>query len=167
MSIKRGDIYWIEQSKFRPAVGHMQKPGRPGIIVSNDALNATALTYEIVYLTSQPKKDLPTHCAISSVPKPGLALCEQVTTISNEQVREYIGHCTAAEIAQIDRCIAISLGMQEPNAEAVEAPSFFTDEEREELTDTINVLEGDLAIANAKLEMMQEMYDKLLQSSIR
>lgn len=164
MSIKRGDIYWIEQSKYRPAVGSMQKPGRPGIIVSNDANNACSLTYEIVYLTGKPKKDLPTHCAINSVPKPGLALCEQVTTISDEQLRQYIGHCTDEEMEQIDRCIAISLGLPEPNSDPDELPELFT---REDLLRGIKELESDLAITTAKLEMMQEMYDRLLQSTIR
>ena len=164
MKVKRGDIYWIEHNKFRPAVGSMQKPGRPGIIVSNDANNTCSLTYEIVYLTGKPKKDLPTHCTINSVPKPGLALCEQVTTISNEQLRDYIGRGTEEEMKQIDRCIAISLGLPDPAADQDELPELFT---REDLLRDIKELESDLAITTAKLEMLQEMYDRLLQSTIR
>ena len=158
MKVKRGDIYWIEQSKFRPAVGSVQKPGRPGIIVSNDANNACSLTYEIVYLTGKPKKDLPTHCTINSVPKPGLALCEQVTTVSDEQVREYIGHCTEEEMKEIDRCIAISLGLPDPDEELY----LYTDEEREDYLGTIRDLESELAVANARADQLQKMYDNLL-----
>ena len=165
MEIKRGDIYWIELNKYRPAVGHVQKPGRPAIIVSNDTNNARAMTVEVVYLTGKPKKALPTHCTIRSAEKPSIALCEQVTTVSTEQLRDYSGHCTDDEMAEIDRCIAISLGL--PNADADEIPYFYTDEEREDYLSVINELKGDLAITTAKLVMMQEMYDRLLQSTIR
>ena len=166
MSIKRGDIYWITSNPYRGTTGHVQKPGRPGIIVSNNDNNAFALTFEIVYLTSKPKKEMPTHCAIDSTGKPSIALCEQVQTVSDEQIRERIGHCTAEELSQIDRCLAISLGIQAPNDEK-EEQTYCTDEDREELRDTISQLEGDLAVATAKLELMQEMYDRLLQSTIR
>lgn len=156
MKIKRGDIYWIEQSKYRPAVGSVQKPGRPGIIVSNDANNACSLTFEIVYLTSKPKKDLPTHCAINSVPKPGFALCEQVMTVSDEQVREYIGHCTAEEMKRIDRCLAISLDLTDG-----ERP-VFSNEEISDMFNRLTQAEKDLTAANARADLLQKMYDNLL-----
>lgn len=165
MNIKRGDIYWIDKSEYRPAVGSVQKPGRPGIVVSNDANNACAYTLEIVYLTGRPKKKLPTHCIINSAEKPSIALCEQVQTVSDEQIREYIGHCTDEEMEEINRCIAVSLGLPEMDCE--QEPIFYTNEEREDLTDTIRQLESDLTVATAKLEMLQEMYDRLLQSTIR
>lgn len=158
MKVKRGDIFWIEKSEYRPAVGSMQKPGRPGIIVSNDANNACSLTYEIVYLTGKPKKAMPTHCTINSVPKPGTALCEQVTTVSNEQIRDYVGHCTKEEMEQIDQCIAISLGLPDPD----EVPNLYTDEEREDYLAVIRDLQSDLAVANARADQLQKMYDNLL-----
>lgn len=167
MSVKRGDIYWIKKSEYRPTIGHVQNPGRPGIVVSNDANNAFAFTYEIVYLTGRPKKELPTHCAINSSERPSIALCEQITTVSSEQIAEYVGHCNEAEMAEIERCLAISLGLPEPNADPDEEIIYRTEDEREELTDTIKELESELAVATAKLELMQEMYDRLLQSSIR
>ena len=173
MKIKRGDIYWIEQSKDRPAVGHMQHPGRPGIVVSNDANNACAYTLEIVYLTGKPKKDLPTHCAIKSAPKPGTALCEQVTTVSTEQIREYIGHCTDAEMADLDRCIAISLGLRDPEEEEETegscepvAPHPFEMDDKETMAEEIDELMKELAIAIAQKEMMQEMYEGLLTKAM-
>lgn len=166
MKVKRGDIFWIEQNKYRPAVGHVQNPGRPGIVVSNDANNAFAFTYEIVYLTGKPKKALPTHCTITSAARPSIALCEQITTVSDEQIREYVGHCTDAEMAEIDRCIAISLGLPEPGS-YTQAATDETDYDREEFEETIKQQENELAIANARLEMMQEMYNNLLERTIR
>lgn len=167
MGIKRGDIYWIELGKYRPAVGSVQKPGRPAIIVSNDTNNARSLTFEVVYLTGKPKKALPTHCTIRSATHPSTALCEQVTTVSKEQLRDYTGHCTEEEMAEIDRCIAISLGLPDPTETETADIRFFTDEEAEALETAVAGLEKELTVANARAELLQEMYDRLLQSTIR
>ena len=156
MNVKRGDIYWIRKNERRPTLGHVQYPGRPGIVVSNDANNAFAFTYEIVYLTGQPKKDLPTHCTIKSSGRPSIALCEQVTTVSDEQISEYVGHCTDEEMEQIDRCIAISLGLPEP-AESKHIPAQTISHETR-----ITGLERDLAEAQVREAMLQKMYDDLL-----
>ncbi|MBQ9169151.1 MAG: type II toxin-antitoxin system PemK/MazF family toxin [Oscillospiraceae bacterium] len=112
MEIKRGDIYWINESEYRKIPGSCQAPNRPAIIVSNDANNSFANTLEIVYLTTAPKKDLPTHCIINSAIVPSTALCEQVSTISIEQIGRYIGTCTDKEMKAVNRRILISLGME-------------------------------------------------------
>lgn len=57
--IKRGDIYFIRDT--RQSIGSEQKADRPAVIVSNDANNKHSGVYEVVYMTTQPKTDLPTH----------------------------------------------------------------------------------------------------------
>lgn len=169
MKIKRGDIFWIEQNKYRPAVGSVQKPGRPGIVVSNDANNACSSTVEVVYLTGKPKKALPTHCAINSANYHSIALCEQVTTVSNEQLRSYIGQCTEEEMAEVDRCIAISLGLLGPAAiqdKQVTCSPSFSDEQITEMLSTIKRQELLIAVANAKTEQLQKMYNDLLTRTL-
>ena len=110
--IKRGDIFWVDPNPYKPAVGHMQQAGRPAIVVSNDENNFYSPTLEIVYLTTKPRRDMPTHCTIRSSNRVSTALCEQVTTISKaEQIGEYIGCCTEEEMRMVDTCIAISLGL--------------------------------------------------------
>ena len=148
MEIKRGQIYWIGRSLYKPEVGCVQGAGRPAIIVSNEANNTYAYTLEVVYLTTAPKKPLPTHCKINSAERPSIALCEQVTTISDEQVREYIGTCTAEEMAEIDRCIAISLQLPDPKEK---------DEEIAALQQRILDLEQALEAARGKEEILQEL----------
>ena len=51
---KRGDIYYIANSKFY-ATDPMNEAGRPGIIVSSDKLNSHADVVEVVYLTTKDK----------------------------------------------------------------------------------------------------------------
>lgn len=150
-------------------MGSVQKPGRPGIVVSNDANNACAPTLEVVYLTGKPKRDLPTHCTIRSAEITSIALCEQVTTISNEQLRDYVGHCTEEEMSEIDRCIAISLGLPVPDdnhKRLVTVSPFFTDEEVKEMSLIITRQEKMLAVANARAELLQEMYNDLLNRTM-
>lgn len=170
MNVKRGDIYWITSNPNRPTTGSVQKPGRPGIIVSNDANNACAYTFEVVYLTGKPKKELPTHCTINSSTIPSIALCEQVQTVSDEQIRDYVGHCTEEEMKQIDRCIAISLGLPDPQEDMRKAiretAVFMPGEQIFDPMMQIHNLELDLAAANARVKMLTQLYNNLLERTI-
>ena len=61
---KRGDIFYVEKSGSRAASGSNQPEGRPALIVSNDRFNKTSDILEVVYLTYNPRNDLPTHVTI-------------------------------------------------------------------------------------------------------
>lgn len=162
MNVKRGDIYWITSNPHRPTTGSVQKPGRPGIIVSNDANNACAYTFEVVYLTGKPKKELPTHCTINSAQRTSIALCEQIQTVSDEQLREYIGHCTDEEMKQIDRGIAISLGLPDPAERKPITGPVAPAIEYSKHQAVVTGLERDLAEAQVREAILQKMYDDLL-----
>ena len=75
--IKRGKIFYIEKMGGYE-VGSEQRSGRPAIVVSNDKCNAFSDVIEVVYLTTQPKSDLPTHIDIRSTQRASVALCEQI-----------------------------------------------------------------------------------------
>lgn len=70
--IKRGDIYYIRDT--RQSVGSEQRADRPAVIVSNNTNNKHSGVYEVVYMTTQPKTDLPTHFIIASALKPSTVL---------------------------------------------------------------------------------------------
>lgn len=106
--IRRGDIYYIEKY---PVVGSEQQAGRPAIVVSNKENNRHSNTVEVVYLTTRPKTDLPTHVHIESSAKPSTALCEQVTTVSVERLGDYAGHLTDREMTQVDIALLVSLDL--------------------------------------------------------
>ena len=109
MNITRGDIYYI-QSYF--SSGSEQQSGRPAVIVSNELNNRHSSTVEVVYLTTQPKNDLPTHVTIRSAPKESIALCEQISTVALERIGTYAGHVTGAEMAQLEIPMMIFLAIQ-------------------------------------------------------
>ena len=78
--VKRGEIYYISRGGYN--TGSEQQADRPGVIVSNDKNNKNSQTLEVVYLTTQPKNELPTHCTIRSTGRVSTVLCEQIHTVA-------------------------------------------------------------------------------------
>jgi mRNA interferase MazF len=115
--IRRGDVFYV--SKY-PTCGSEQRSARPGIIVSSDSFNARSAVVEVVYLTCQEKKPMPTHVQINSGDRPSVALCEQITTVAVERLGSFKCHLTAEEMAQIDQALAASVGITAQNIPAKE-----------------------------------------------
>lgn len=107
-NIYRGDIFYIEPY---PTEGSEQRAGRPAIVVSNDMNNNYSSTVEIVYLTTQPKNDLPTHVIIRSTGRDSTALCEQITSVSKERFGNYVCSLTDDELRRIEIALMISLAI--------------------------------------------------------
>ncbi len=108
--IKRGDIYYIRDT--RQSVGSEQRADRPAVIVSNNTNNKHSGVYEVVYMTTQPKTDLPTHFIIASALKPSTVLCEQISSVYEERIGEWIGTLTPDEMKTLDQCLAVSIGIK-------------------------------------------------------
>ena len=108
-AVKRGEIYYISRGGYN--TGSEQQADRPGVIVSNDKNNKNSQTLEVVYLTTQPKNELPTHCTIRSTGRVSTVLCEQIHTVAVERIGKYIGVCTAQEMQNIDIGLMISIGL--------------------------------------------------------
>lgn len=111
--MKRGDIFYIEAASYQ-TTGSEQRPGRPGIIVSNEKCNESSEVVEVVYTTTQPKSHLPTHVCIKTTPRPSTALCEQVNSVSKQRIGNYVGHVSRQEQESIDIALLISLDLYIP-----------------------------------------------------
>lgn len=105
----RGEIFYI--SNDNEYSGNVQGGGRPAVIISNDIGNNAGPVLEIVYLTTQEKKPLPTHVKINSSKYPSTVLCEQIDTVNKDKVGDYIGQCSMAEMKRIDAALAVSIGI--------------------------------------------------------
>ena len=105
----RGEIFYIRnESEYS---GNVQGGGRPAVIISNDIGNNAGPILEVVYLTTQEKKPLPTHVKINSSKYPSTVLCEQIDTVNKDKVGDYIGQCSMAEMKKIDAALAVSIGI--------------------------------------------------------
>lgn len=158
MDFVRGSIWYVESGY---STGSEQRPGRPAIIVSNDTNNKHSSTVEMVYLTTAPKHDLPTHVTIRSTSRVSTAICEQITTVATERIGSYCGTVTDAEMSSIETAMLISLGLA-PAAGADSMP-----EARSEETPPIPDLDTRLAEAEARCKILQELYDSLLTRLIK
>lgn len=119
MNIERGDIYYI-----RPhlTTGSEIWSGRPAIVVSGDRINHAGSTVEVVYLTTRPKEDLPTHVTIRSASRESIAVCEQISTVALERIGTYAGHVTDAELMNLEIAMMISLDIRHGSSAPTEEP---------------------------------------------
>lgn len=115
--VKRGDIFYIVNNYQEE--GSEQRAGRPAVVVSNDKGNEHSNVIEVVYLTTQPKADLPTHIDIKSANRPSIALCEQISSVSKERLGDFIGTCTKYELDMLDAGMMISLGIDIPTKKVI------------------------------------------------
>ena len=180
----RGEIYYIE-----PAVvtGSEMRGGRPAIVVSNNHGNNHSKVVEVVYLTTSPKSELPTHVQIKSAPQLSTALCEQISTVSYERVGRLAGICTRAEMSAVDKAMMVSLGVEsgeqdeENNALGEKVADSITGignniensfekttkaelAKKVQATESAEDLEDRLKTESAKLNMLREMYNELMRS---
>ena len=181
MEIKRGDIFYIVKGSTG-TTGCEQYPDRPAIIVSNDKCNEHSPCVEIVYMTTQEKKPLPTHVDVMCH-VPSIALCEGVNTISKDRVGNYIRSCTDREMKAIDDALLISLGI---DYDECNSANQFWDmirelkEENEQLkatTDIKYVIDDgkvtklgeseELIALQTKCELYKQQYEALLEKVLR
>lgn len=154
--MRRGDIFYIEATGYQ-TTGSEQRPGRPGIIVSNEKCNENSEVVEVVYTTTQPKNHLPTHVAISATPRPSTALCEQVNSVSKQRIGNYIGHVSKREQENIDIALLVSLDLYIPQ----ETHAGGKTEQESGLTTEAEALEQPER-TQAERDIYKQLYEQLL-----
>lgn len=113
-SVKRGDIFYADLS---PVVGSEQGGTRPVLIVQNNVGNRHSPTVIAAAITSRTDKArLPTHIRLPGqavgLTKDSVVLLEQMRTIDKKRLREHMGSVDAGLMNQVDKAIAVSLGLQ-------------------------------------------------------
>lgn len=109
----RGDIVLID---FGKQEGSVQGGLRPAIVLQNDTGNFFSTTTIVALLTSQNKKNLPTHvnikCGEGGLSKNSIILMEQVHTVSKSKIIKLIGHVTNPTIyEQMRKALLISFSI--------------------------------------------------------
>ena len=149
--MRRGDIYFVEYRGN--SLGHETQKSRPGVIVSADALNHTSGVVEVVYMTTRPKKDLPTHVLVQATGKESTVCCEQIDSISTQRLGRYCGHCSDDEMAAIEAALLASLGLRATDATTYEA----------ENDSTLDELAAELEAVRAERDRYAKMVDLLME----
>lgn len=154
--IKRGDIYFIRDT--RQSIGSEQRADRPAIIISNDRNNNHSSVYEVVYMTTQPKTDLPTHFIINSALRTSTVLREQINSVYEERIGEWIGTLTPEEMKQLDECLTVSVGI---NTKAEKEPA-----EIESLRQQLAEMTERQQTTEQQAKTYKEMYEFLLSKQL-
>lgn len=149
--MKRGEIYYIYR---RDTLGSEIAKARPAVIISNDTLNATSEVVEVIYLTTQPKKEMPTHVLINATGCPSTALCEQIDTVSVQLIGDYCGLCTEEELRDIDLALLRSLGIE---------PMEHSEVEPEKISEGERWLMEELGKMKAERDRYAKILDVLLE----
>ena len=117
---RRGDIFYITHAKnFNNGVT-LDTAGRPGVIVSSNELNKNSDYIEVVYLTTQPKKPMPTHTSVYCK-NDSTALCETIHAIEKGRLGNYVRTVSDEEMDGIEHGLNWSLGLyKEPEIKSVD-----------------------------------------------
>lgn len=164
---KRGEIYYIRDT--RQVVGSEQKSNRPAVIVSNNKNNEHSGVIEVVYMTTQPKTDMPTHFVTHSALKPSTVLCEQISSVYIDRIGEWVGTLTDDEMKALDYCIVISVGLANESGivEPISEDLLNSKEKQiEKLKKQVAETKEAQAASERKATIYKEMYDFLLEKRL-
>ena len=113
MSIKRGDLFWVD---LNPVRGSEHAGRRPVLVIQNDVGNAVAPTVIIAPLTTKSfTKEYPINVNLPAgeggLKTDSTVLLSQIRTIDKSRLIRKIGHLPPSYLQQVNRAIAISLGL--------------------------------------------------------
>jgi mRNA interferase MazF len=113
MSIKRGDIFWVD---LDPVEGSEQAGRRPVLIVQNDIGNEFSPTTIIAPMTTTRfLKEYPTNVfipkATAGVKFDSMVLLSQVRVIDKSRLASKLGHLSVSYMDKVDKALKISLGI--------------------------------------------------------
>lgn len=126
-------------------------------MVSNNKNNENSNVVEVVYMTTQPKTNLPTHVRIRSTGRISTVLCEQVYSVSTERVGTYIGECTDKEMENID--IALMISLQLDNALTTSLQLNNSIKTAKEYYKTIKEQQEEIDSLKKEIEMLQQEHE--------
>ena len=110
--MKRGQVYYAD---LRPVVGSEQGGIRPCLIIQNDIGNVHSSNVIVATMTTQKKKDLPTHIAVSPedycLDINTTILLEQIRTIDKSRISSFVGRLSDNTMQKVDEALHISLAL--------------------------------------------------------
>ena len=112
----RGQLYYADLSR---GIGSEQEGYRPVLIIQNDVGNKYSPTVIVAAVTSKVgvKPKLPTHYFIEAntvgLTAPSIVLLEQLRTLDKRRLERYIGQVDSRHIREINRALAVSVGLME------------------------------------------------------
>lgn len=161
--MKRGDIYYIENMNRD---GHLQRGNRPAVIISNQKQLDSSDIIQIVYMTTKPKTDLPTHFLTRNALVTSTVLCENIYSVQMNKLQEHIGTLSEQEMQQLDICLSISVGLNLETKIDKEEPDEKTLEAFAKAAETAQKAKEALDKANHQAAVYKDLYEGLLNKML-
>ncbi len=114
-SVKRGDVYYADFGPVEDAVGHELAKKRPVLIIQNNIGNKKSTTTICVCLSTKCKYGVPYHVRFNDlniVTRESDICAEQIKTIDQCRLEQYLGNVGSAVMEQVDRALVASLGIK-------------------------------------------------------
>ncbi len=104
----RGEVWWV---RFGSSQGGEIHKTRPAVIVSNDGSNRHLNRVQVVPITSRVDRVYPSEALVDVEGRRGKAMADQVTTAAKSRLIRRSGRLTPADLAAVDRVVALQLGL--------------------------------------------------------
>jgi mRNA interferase MazF len=113
MSLPRGSLVLVD---LEPTRGHEQRSTRPGVVVSDPAVNDSQRfpLLAVVPITGTPAPGAlypPLAPGSNGLTKPSCALVDQLRSIDKQRICRQYGQVSEAELAAIDAGLRLYLGL--------------------------------------------------------
>ena len=108
MNVKRGDVYWIQ---FDPSIGSEMKKTRPAVIVSSNEANQYLDRFQVLPLSTNISRLYPGEALVTVNKVQSKGLGNQLTTISQFRIKEYMATLSSSDIQAIDLALRVQLGL--------------------------------------------------------
>jgi mRNA interferase MazF len=112
--LTRGDVVRV---RLDPGKGREIRKTRPAVVVSNNAACRFDSVVQVVPITALPDRPLrPYEARVDSddsgLTKASRAVANQIRTVARRRVMKRLGNLTQTELADIDRAVAIQIGLR-------------------------------------------------------
>ena len=111
MGFTRGDIVYVADDPSDDAIGSEQWSGRYAVIVSCNVINLYSPNVIIAYTTTRHGVKYTSQFATNSTPESSTVMCECVRAVSKQRVQRCRMRLTKAEIQELDKALAVSMGL--------------------------------------------------------
>lgn len=141
-SVKRGDVYYADFGNVEDAVGHELAKRRPVLIIQNNLGNKKSTTTICLCLSTKCKYGLPYHVHfndLSIVTRESDICAEQIKTIDQSRLEQYLGNVGSAVMEEVDKALVISLGIK--NVDASNVIAIPDNEVIEEPQETVSIFQ--------------------------
>ena len=113
---RRGDIWWAQDTTHKREDTCLIRGDRPVVIVSSDEVNCNTRIVTVVPLTSSPAQlargdGTYDQVLLTGYGAPSMAMTRQVHAVDTDDLTEYRGHLTDADMLRLDEALRHALSV--------------------------------------------------------